>query len=91
MPNKEWGVKRVCPETGRRFYDLNKDPVISPYTGKVVELDADDKTRQTFADKEDDKAESVLEDDGAEVLEDEDEDTVSLDDIADVADESDDD
>jgi uncharacterized protein (TIGR02300 family) len=29
----------VCPETGRKFYDLNKDPVISPYTGKVVPVD----------------------------------------------------
>jgi len=32
----ELGTKRVCPETGRKFYDLNKDPVISPYTGKVL-------------------------------------------------------
>jgi uncharacterized protein (TIGR02300 family) len=32
----ELGTKRVCPETGRKFYDLNKAPVISPYTGKVV-------------------------------------------------------
>ncbi|MFD1702619.1 TIGR02300 family protein [Methylopila henanensis] len=29
----ELGVKRVCPETGRKFYDLNKDPIVSPYTG----------------------------------------------------------
>jgi len=28
------GAKRVCPETGKKFYDLNKDPVVSPYTGK---------------------------------------------------------
>jgi uncharacterized protein (TIGR02300 family) len=35
----ELGTKRVCPETGRKFYDLNKDPVISPYTGKVVPVD----------------------------------------------------
>jgi uncharacterized protein (TIGR02300 family) len=32
------GTKRVCPETGRKFYDLNKDPVISPYTGHVVPI-----------------------------------------------------
>jgi len=32
------GTKRVCPETGRKFYDLNKNPVISPYTGKVVPI-----------------------------------------------------
>jgi len=34
----ELGTKRVCPETGRKFYDLNKTPVISPYTGKVVPI-----------------------------------------------------
>jgi uncharacterized protein (TIGR02300 family) len=28
------GAKRICPETGRKFYDLNKDPIVSPYTGK---------------------------------------------------------
>lgn len=39
MPKEEWGVKRVCPTTGRRFYDLNKSPIISPYTGEVVEID----------------------------------------------------
>jgi uncharacterized protein (TIGR02300 family) len=36
----ELGTKRICPETGRKFYDLNKDPVISPYTGKVVPVEA---------------------------------------------------
>jgi uncharacterized protein (TIGR02300 family) len=35
----ELGTKRVCPETGRKFYDLNKNPVISPYTGKVVPVE----------------------------------------------------
>jgi uncharacterized protein (TIGR02300 family) len=35
----ELGTKRVCPETGRKFYDLNKEPVISPYTGKVVPVE----------------------------------------------------
>jgi uncharacterized protein (TIGR02300 family) len=34
----ELGIKRVCPETGRKFYDLGKTPVISPYTGKVVPI-----------------------------------------------------
>ena len=38
MPKEEWGVKRVCPTTGKRFYDLNKDPIVSPYTGEVVEF-----------------------------------------------------
>jgi uncharacterized protein (TIGR02300 family) len=34
----ELGTKRVCPVTGRKFYDLNKDVVISPYTGEVVPI-----------------------------------------------------
>lgn len=32
------GTKRICPDTGRKFYDLGKSPVISPYTGKVVPI-----------------------------------------------------
>ncbi|HVU42908.1 MAG TPA: TIGR02300 family protein [Xanthobacteraceae bacterium] len=39
MTKPELGTKRICPETGRKFYDLNKDPVISPYTGKVVPVE----------------------------------------------------
>jgi uncharacterized protein (TIGR02300 family) len=30
--------KRICPTTGRKFYDLNKNPVISPYTGEIVPI-----------------------------------------------------
>jgi uncharacterized protein (TIGR02300 family) len=32
----ELGTKRIDPETGRKFYDLNKDPIVSPYTGKSL-------------------------------------------------------
>ena len=39
MTKPELGTKRVCPDSGRKFYDLNKDPVISPYTGKVVPIE----------------------------------------------------
>jgi uncharacterized protein (TIGR02300 family) len=34
----ELGTKRICPETGRKFYDLGKTPVVSPYTGKIVPI-----------------------------------------------------
>ena len=40
MAKSELGTKRICPETGRKFYDLNKTPVVSPYTGKVVPVEA---------------------------------------------------
>jgi len=38
VAKSELGTKRVCPETGRKFYDLGKSPVISPYTGKAVPI-----------------------------------------------------
>ncbi len=40
MPKAEWGTKRVCPTTGKRFYDLNRNPVVSPYTGEVVDIES---------------------------------------------------
>ncbi len=102
MPKEEWGVKRVCPTTGKRFYDLNANPVVSPYTGEVVNIDAGKGTRTMVADKADqasvkddlvDDADAVLDDDddtsdvdlGDDVLDDDDDDNVSLDEIADVA------
>ena len=30
----ERGTKRTDPDTGKKFYDLNLDPIVSPYTGK---------------------------------------------------------
>jgi uncharacterized protein (TIGR02300 family) len=101
MPKEEWGTKRLCPTSGKRFYDLNKDPIVSPYTGEVVEIDSS-KTRMIAADAEDAvtaKAKEaevdedvVLDDDddvdvdlGDDVLEDDEDDTVSLDEIADVS------
>ncbi|KKC31508.1 TIGR02300 family protein [Devosia psychrophila] len=34
MASSERGTKRTDPETGKKFYDLNLDPIVSPYTGK---------------------------------------------------------
>ena len=52
MPKEEWGTKRLCPTSGKRFYDLNKTPIVSPYTGEVLEIDAS-KSRMIAADAED--------------------------------------
>ncbi|MBB05926.1 TIGR02300 family protein [Pseudooceanicola sp.] len=101
MPKEEWGTKRLCPTTGKRFYDLNKSPIVSPYTGEVVEFD-ESKNRMIAADaednatkkaKEDAEEEVVLEDDDVDVDIDEDlldddddeDDNVPLDELADVA------
>jgi uncharacterized protein (TIGR02300 family) len=40
MPKAEWGTKRICPTTGKRFYDLNRTPIVSPYTGEVVDIES---------------------------------------------------
>lgn len=34
MAKAELGTKRTDPDNGKKFYDLNRDPVVSPYTGK---------------------------------------------------------
>jgi uncharacterized protein (TIGR02300 family) len=36
LARAELGTKRICPTTGRKFYDLNRDPIVSPYTGEVL-------------------------------------------------------
>lgn len=74
MPKEEWGTKRLCPTTGKRFYDLNANPIISPYTGEVVTVDAS-KSRMIAADAEDAvtaKAKAAETDDDAVVLDDDD-------------------
>ncbi len=76
MPKEEWGTKRVCPTTGKRFYDLGKSPIVSPYTGETVVLDTGKGSRTMLADKAD--KESVKEDVNEEeevVLDDDDSDT----------------
>lgn len=90
MPKEEWGTKRLCPTTGKRFYDLNKDPIVSPYTGEVLEVDAT-KSRMIAADAEDAvtaKAKAAEVDEDA-VLDDADDVDVELDD--DILDDDDDD
>ncbi|BBU54619.1 MULTISPECIES: TIGR02300 family protein [Mameliella] len=106
MPKEEWGTKRVCPTTGKRFYDLNRDPIVSPYTGEVVNLetgkrsmiaaDSADAANKSKA-KESEEEVDLIDDDDVnvdldddDVLEDEDDDNVSLDDITDVSNEDDD-
>jgi uncharacterized protein (TIGR02300 family) len=104
MPKDEWGTKRVCPTTGKRFYDLNKNPIVSPYTGETVVLESGKASRVMVADKADKqtvvKEEKLVDDEdvaieedneetadvdlGDDVLEEEDDDNVSLDEIADV-------
>ncbi len=82
MPKEEWGTKRLCPTTGKRFYDLNKDPIVSPYTGEVVNLDTGTKSRTAIAEKPEkaEEEEVVLVEDTDDVLEEDSDSDVDIDD-----------
>jgi len=55
------GTKRVCPETGRKFYDLNKDPIVSPYTGMSYPLSYFESGTRVAAVEEEEEEEVVKE------------------------------
>jgi len=100
MPKAEWGTKRVCPTTGKRFYDLNRNPIVSPYTGEVVDIEQVRRKAAGSIVAQEAKSAALLDDDldaddlietdtdeadlDEELLEDDDE-TVSLDDLAEVS------
>jgi uncharacterized protein (TIGR02300 family) len=91
MPKEEWGTKRLCPTTGKRFYDLNQSPIISPYTGEVVEIDLS-KSRMIAADAEDAaSAKSKVNTDDDDVVLDDEDDEVDVDIDDDLLDEDEDD
>ncbi|MGF7007797.1 TIGR02300 family protein [Aminobacter sp. BE322] len=70
MAKSELGTKRIDPETGRKFYDLNKDPIVSPYTGKTYPRSYFDDGKAQILDEEEDVDQKELdaEDEGAEVV-----------------------
>ena len=101
MPKDEWGAKRICPNCSTRFYDLRHDPMTCPNCGLAFTVESltavkakgfrPEKLKPEPADIEDlpeiDTDEDVIEGDDDledEILEDE-EDSVDLEDIADVA------
>ncbi|BCH21226.1 hypothetical protein MesoLjLc_09980 [Mesorhizobium sp. L-8-10] len=90
MAKPELGTKRIDPETGRKFYDLNKDPIVSPYTGKSYPRSYFDTGNGTSMNDEDEVEEKELdaEDDAPEVvsLEDADDEAKGGDDLPDLGD-----
>jgi uncharacterized protein (TIGR02300 family) len=100
MPKEEWGVKRVCPTTGKRFYDLGRSPIVSPYSGEVVEIETGKGGRSLVAEKpakpapkakKEPEEDLVLEDDIEIEIEDDDDADVDIpdDDVLDDDDDSD--
>lgn len=92
MPKEEWGTKRLCPTTGKRFYDLNADPIVSPYTGEIVTIDTG-KTRTMVADAADAQTKKMAEaeEDDDLVLDDDDDDDDDVDLGDDILEDDDDD
>jgi uncharacterized protein (TIGR02300 family) len=42
----EWGLKRICPNCGTRYYDFRKDPPTCPACGTVYDPEALLKSRR---------------------------------------------
>ncbi len=59
MAKPELGTKRIDPETGRKFYDLNKDPIVSPYTGKSYPLSFFETSLKSSEEEEEPEVEDV--------------------------------
>ncbi len=49
MVKPEWGMKRVCPSCGARYYDMHRDPVICPKCGSAFDTDTSLKARRVKA------------------------------------------
>ena len=91
MANPELGTKRIDPETGRKFYDLNRDPIVSPYTGKSYPLSYFEETSAAAVmEKEEEEEVSEVDTENTEVelvtLEDADEEASGGDDLPDLGD-----
>jgi uncharacterized protein (TIGR02300 family) len=90
VAKSELGTKRIDPETGRKFYDLNKDPIVSPYTGRSYPRSYFDTGNESSMDEETEVEEKELdaEEESPEVvsLEDADDEAKGGDDLPDLGD-----
>jgi uncharacterized protein (TIGR02300 family) len=93
VAKSDLGTKRIDPETGRKFYDLNKDPIVSPYTGKSYPRSYFESGSEKPIEEEVEAEEKELdaEDDAPEVisLEDADDEAKGGDDLPDIGDDED--
>lgn len=46
MVKPEWGIKRICPNCGTRYYDFRKSPPVCPACSTVYDPDALLKSRR---------------------------------------------
>ena len=93
MAKPELGTKRIDPETGRKFYDLNNDPIVSPYTGISYPRSYFEQGASSAVEDVEELEQKELdsEDEGPEIiaLEESEEETKSEDDLPEIEDEVD--
>ncbi len=100
MAKEEWGLKHICPNCGSKFYDFYKDPILCPACGtqiivaasESVTLDSDPDSETGMADDASDPIDEAEDTDveiDENVLDDTDDDTMSLDEITDMPSEDD--
>ena len=46
MVKPEWGLKRICPNCGTRYYDFGKEPAVCPACGTAYDPEALLKSRR---------------------------------------------
>jgi uncharacterized protein (TIGR02300 family) len=49
MVKPEWGMKRICPSCGTRYYDMHRDPITCPKCGVAFDVETNQKARRTKA------------------------------------------
>lgn len=91
MAKPEWGIKRICPNCGGRYYDMQKNPPTCPSCGTVFDPEALLKSRRARPLPVEDTKKAVAKRDDEEALDAEVEEEVEVaddvtDDEADVAD-----
>lgn len=68
MAKPELGTKRICPETGRKFYDLNRDPIVSPYTGQSYPRSYFESVSEAVVEQEETEEKELGSDEGPEIV-----------------------
>ncbi|MFV3127562.1 TIGR02300 family protein [Niveispirillum sp. KHB5.9] len=91
MAKPEWGIKRICPNCGGRYYDMQKNPPTCPSCGTVFDPEALLKSRRARPLPVEDTKKAVAKRDDEEALDNEAEEELEVaddvaDDEADVAD-----
>ena len=46
MSKAEWGIKRICPSCGKRYYDIKKNPPVCPACKTVFDPESLTRSRR---------------------------------------------